>query len=314
MKSKDPYCLVIGSSNLDISGTSSKKLLLYDSNESDVFLSSGGVGRNVAENIIRLGNRCFLISAFGDDQFGKYIKKNCIKIGLDISASITTKKGNTALYLSVHENTGEMVLALNDTSIINNITPKYLEKHRRLISESSVIVIDTNLSQRTMNYIFRNFSQIPIFVDPVSLSKSKKVVSSLKFIHTLKPNLFEAKFLAGIKNKTKNNPEDIAQKLSQKGLKRFLISLGEKGVFAYNDKIGKYYESELLSFKNDTGAGDALLAGLVHGHLKGWSWDYTIKFSLITANFALKVKETVNSNLNERDVLKVLEENYERRK
>ena len=126
--------------------------------------------------------------------------------------------------------------------------------------------------------------------------------------------LKEQEFLAGIKNKTKKNPEDIAQKLSQKGLKRFLISLGEKGVFAYNDKIGKYYESELLSFKNDTGAGDALLAGLVHGHLKGWSWDYTIKFSLITANFALKVKETVNSNLNERDVLKVLEENYERRK
>ena len=81
-------------------------------------------------------------------------------------------------------------------------------------------------------------------------------------------------------------------------------------VFAYFDKIGKLYEPNIYNPLNVTGAGDALLASLVHCHLNGWSWDYSIKFSLITAEFALKVENTINLDLNEKNVLKILKEKY----
>ena len=204
MKSNHPYCVVIGGSNLDISGTVNKKLIFKDSNTSKISMSPGGVGRNIAENIVLLGNQCFLISAFGDDNFGQYIKNSCMKTGVDLSPSITIKNGKTALYISVHEKNGEMILALNDTSIINNITPNHLEHYRQLITSSSVIIIDTNLSEETINYIFKNYSKKNIFVDPVSLSKSSKLSPHLRFIHTLKPNLLEAKLLADINDESDN--------------------------------------------------------------------------------------------------------------
>ena len=64
----------------------------------------------------------------------------------------------------------------------------------------------------------------------------------------------------------------------------------------------------MLNFSvNVTGAGDALMAGLVHSYLKEWDWEYSVKFSLGAAYLATCSLETVNNNLNERNVLRVLE-------
>ena len=38
-----------------------------------------------------------------------------------------------------------------------------------------MIILDTNLSLDTLNYIFEKFSHLPIFVDTVSTSKAVKI-------------------------------------------------------------------------------------------------------------------------------------------
>ena len=49
------------------------------------------------------------------------------------------------------------------------------------------------------------------------------------------------------------------------------------------------------------------MAGLVHSYLKGWDWKYSVKFSLGAASLATYSLETVNKNLNERNILEVLD-------
>ena len=74
------YAVVIGGVNIDIVGYPYSKLIPQDSNIGGVKLSLGGVGRNIAENLVRLGVDTKLISILGDDIYGKKIldeaKKN----------------------------------------------------------------------------------------------------------------------------------------------------------------------------------------------------------------------------------------------
>jgi len=53
------------------------------------------------------------------------------------------------------------------------------------------------------------------------------------------------------------------------------------------------------------------MAGLVHGQLNNWSWDYTVKFALSMASITTQSSETVNPNTNQKNVTNFLKENFD---
>ena len=87
--------------------------------------------------------------------------------------------------------------------------------------------------------------------------------------------------------------------------------MGHKGVISFYKKEIKKYKTNKLSVKNANGAGDALMAGLVHGQLKDWSWNYTVKFAISMASIATQSTETVNPNTNQKNITNFLKENFE---
>ena len=61
---------VIGGANIDISAKyNSAVTATGDSNQGQIFTSAGGVARNIAENLARLGSAVQLITGLGDDGF-----------------------------------------------------------------------------------------------------------------------------------------------------------------------------------------------------------------------------------------------------
>ena len=52
---KNPYIVVVGGANMDISGRPDAPLVAQDSNPGKVRLSPGGVARNIAHNLALLG-------------------------------------------------------------------------------------------------------------------------------------------------------------------------------------------------------------------------------------------------------------------
>ena len=76
---------VIGGVNMDIAGTPAAELRGGDSNPGRVTLSPGGVGRNIAENLSRLGRRVSLITVLGDDAYAGAIREHCRNVGIDLS-------------------------------------------------------------------------------------------------------------------------------------------------------------------------------------------------------------------------------------
>lgn len=71
--------IVAGGINIDIKGFPFAKAIPGDSNPGRVSNAAGGVGRNIAENLARLGTRVRLCGAVGEDTQGRFILESCEK-------------------------------------------------------------------------------------------------------------------------------------------------------------------------------------------------------------------------------------------
>ena len=73
---EQPYVVVVGGVNIDICGKAFEPLIPCDSNPGSVRMSMGGVGRNIAHNLSLLGQKVYLLTALGEDDYADDIRAN----------------------------------------------------------------------------------------------------------------------------------------------------------------------------------------------------------------------------------------------
>ena len=110
--------LIIGAANIDVIGVLDDNLHTSTSNPANIRFSFGGVARNVAENLSRLGHPVKLITAVGDDQFGAQLLNQITDAGVDAEDVICSSQFSTGSYIGVIDRAGELQLALDDMHII----------------------------------------------------------------------------------------------------------------------------------------------------------------------------------------------------
>ena len=111
------YVAVVGAVNVDIGGTPDSALVPADSNPGRVTVTLGGVGRNIAENLSRLGKRVLMVTAMGEDAHAQQIQHSCRELGIDLSHSLTVPNARTSTYLCLNDANGEIVGAVSDMAI-----------------------------------------------------------------------------------------------------------------------------------------------------------------------------------------------------
>lgn len=116
--------------------------------KSKTTFSGGGVARNIAEGLCKLYGSAALISAFGVDQNGNFLKSTLPAESTVSSATITTHP--TANCAVVLDNGGDCKLVVGDMSIHQEITPDLIYKNAALIEKSPLIVLDANLSYEAL--------------------------------------------------------------------------------------------------------------------------------------------------------------------
>ena len=292
------YVVVVGGVNMDIGGKSFAPMIDRDSNPGTVTMSVGGVGRNIAHNISLLGIDARMLSATGDDLYAEKIAATCAECGLDFSRVRQVRGAATSTYVYLCGPDGDMALAVNDMSVCQQITPEYLEENQNLLRGAQVVVVDTNIPEASIRWLCENV-QVPIFADPVSVTKAEKLRPVLGRLHTLKPNRLEAELLSGVSIHDDGDLEKAAQVLLDTGLRRVFISLGTDGVYAADHNGAVRLPCYAAKIQNATGAGDAFVAGLVWAYLKGTDLIGTAKAGLAAAAISAEGTETINDALTE---------------
>ncbi len=283
------YVTTIGGANLDIHGKSNKKLLTKDSNPGTVSFSAGGVARNVAENLARLGVDCRLISAIGKDHHGQVLMQLCRDAGIDMQYVLELTSAPTSTYLSVLDDTGEMHVAVNDMSIIENLSAERLQQHRAMLENASLTILDANLPADALAWLADTLVGNVVFADTVSAAKASRLKPILNAIHTLKTSPLEVEALTGLEADTETQLRAITDQLHTAGVKRVFITRGDQGVFysTGNQQGVKELKRDAHDVHNAGGAGDAFLAGLAYAWLQDWPFDESLQFALAAADITL---------------------------
>ncbi len=296
-EAKTPPIVVIGGANMDLSGQAAVAMRSGDSLPGTVRASAGGVGRNIAEALARLGRLTKLIAALGDDGFAEDIVRQTSVAGVDLRATLRVPEQTTSTYLSVLDSAGEMQLAINDMDLVNALTPKVLAERMRDLEDAKAWVVDANLSEDALAFIFSNTqSNIPVFAEPVSVTKAVKLLPWLSEITLLKPNRIEAAALTG---RSEDSPvEDLSRALHDLGVKRVVISQGRDGVWG-SDADGDVFAQPIfpVSIQSVTGAGDTLMAALVDTYLAGLPLSEALPWAQAAASLSLQSSRAIHPGL-----------------
>lgn len=253
-----PYITIVGGANIDIIGLPYKELRLNDSNPGKTTISFGGVGRNIGENLSRLGIDTRLITVLGDDIYGRLIVEEGKKIGLDMSQSLILKDEYTSTYIAILDETGEMNVALSSMDNFDKMTISFIQKKKEIIENSTLCIVDTNIPIKVLEYMVTNF-KVDFFLDTVSTTKAEKIKDILGYFHTIKPNKLEAEILSGMEIVDEEDIKKVANHFIDQGVKRVFITLGEEGVYYFDSQNEMHLKSPKIKTINATGAGDAFL-------------------------------------------------------
>ena len=281
------YVALIGGANLDISAHSHREPLMGDSNPGRIHCSPGGVARNVAENLVRLNQDARLVSVLGDDAFAAVLRQAAAASGLDLTGCTTLLGQRTATYLSLHGRDGDMDVAINDMAILEQMTPDLLRRQADLVRQAAVVVVDSNVRPDVLHWLCVDMAHPVVYAEAVSVAKCEKLLPVLGQLHTLKANRMEAQCLSGMHIDVAA-AEEAALRLHRRGVRQVLVSLGAQGV-AWCDAAGTtgHQAAKPVTVVSATGAGDALLSGLVYGHLQGMALELSVCFAMACAELTL---------------------------
>uniref|UniRef100_A0AAQ6ILB1 Carbohydrate kinase PfkB domain-containing protein n=1 Tax=Anabas testudineus TaxID=64144 RepID=A0AAQ6ILB1_ANATE len=187
--------VVIGGINVDFIAKGKTKTLQFgQTNPGSVCQSFGGVGRNIADSLSRLGHKPLLISATGADSHSDAVLNYCKHINTSAVARI--EEQSTATYCVVITGSGELSLGLGDMDIHQQITQHYVSQFEKQLSSASLVCLDGNIPVSTIDYVCslakKHNINVP-FLDPTDLDKACKpfLSDAWKSLSYSSPNLAE---------------------------------------------------------------------------------------------------------------------------
>lgn len=291
----DGYVLVIGAAGIDTKGYASAPLESGTSNPGKIKSSSGGVARNISENLSRLGQDVILLSAIGNDPPGERVLKRLQKSGIDTANLLVVDNRRTSAYIALYDEHKALIHSIDDMSVLDAISAQYIYRQRSLIHKADMVVMDGNLSMAVISSVIKQAAakKVPVAVDPTSVSLADKIIPHLANLYMVTPNAAEAEVLTGQRVKTRGQAIKAAHSLVALGVDIVVVTLGEKGVvYATSDTSG-HIPALSTNVVDMTGASDAMSAAIVFASLNDFSVDEAVRLGASAAFLTLQTEESV---------------------
>lgn len=297
--------LVVGAAGLDVKVRPEEtSLSMGQSNPGEIRWGWGGVARNIAENLARLGAEVHIVTAVGNDEWGKDLLQQLVELGVDTSDCIISDTNPTASYVALYQANAQMWVAFDDMSVVRQITPGYIYRLRRLVRETDMICIDANIIPSSLKTLMRLAEEydVPITADPTTAILTHRLIPHLSQLSLITPNTSEAEALLNMKLETDQAISEGARALVKAGVDLAIITLGVKGLYYATSAESGRLPAFPVNVVDPTGAGDALTAAVAYGLLSGVSPGESVRLGMAAASQTLTCKQTVCPTLSLEDL------------
>ena len=229
-------------------------------------MHSGGKGANQAVAVARLGYPVRMIGRIGKDPFGRKLKADLKKGGVDVSGVATTGVATGVAVIVVAES-GENTIVI--TPGANGLlTPQDLDANIYFLRSAGIVLTQLEIPMATVQHLAKICSRegVPLILDPAPAQTLPSGL--LQEVSWLTPNETEAAFYTRDAGEGKVDPPLIAERLRAQGAQSVLLKLGSRGAYLASGAIaGERVLPFAVRAIDTTAAGDAFNAAFAVGLL-----------------------------------------------
>ena len=263
--------LCLGAANLDRKMRTLASLQMGTSNpvrSTEVF---GGVGRNIAENLARLGLPVALLTALGDDAAGHALQTHAEDAGIDMRGSLHLTNTGSGTYTAVLDEHGEMLLAMANMQLYEQLTPAFLHSRQPQRAQAALTVCDLNLGLESVAFLLDEAkaaenNAAPLVIVAVSQPKMAHLPQDLTGLQLLILNRGELETRVARALPTDEALHLACREVLRQGVRQLIVTLGADGV-VFTDGAGPdaalaHLPALKVQAVDVTGAGDAFSAAV----------------------------------------------------
>ncbi|WP_340538905.1 carbohydrate kinase family protein [Nocardioides sp. GXZ039] len=273
------FVVVVGGANVDLMGRPADPPLGATSNPGRVTITAGGVGRNIAENLARLGTETHLIAVVGEDPHGDLVLAASRAAGIEVSG-VRRVDAATGTYLALLDDSGELLGGVSDMPAV--LEPEHLD--RELIAAADLVVLDGNLAPDTLIAAWDAASG-PVALDPVSVPKAVRLapIAAGRRLFLLSAGTSEYAALSA------GGPVIADLTWERRG--------PDGSTLVTPDGVHRFAPHPVDDIVDVTGAGDAMLAAFCHAWLGGATAPEAARYAHVVAALTVASPHPVRPDL-----------------
>ncbi len=291
--------LCIGAAHLDRKARALRPVVGGSSNPVSTRTAPGGVARNVAAGLARLGAEVGMLTRVGRDPEGDAVIAALEAEGIGTELVTRSPQRPTACYTALLGPDGELAVAFADMAVYDELLPARIERLMPRMAAFPNWFLDCNLPRETLEYLVANRPvQTRLLVDAVSVPKAVKLDGLLAGVDTVFANRDEAAVLTGLAIRAPLDVCVAGARLLEAGARRAVITLGVEGAFLATLDEFAFLPALPAAVREVTGAGDATIAGFICGLMRDLTPAAALRLGLACAAMALESEGAVPTELN----------------
>jgi pseudouridine kinase len=280
-------------------------ILNATTNDALVTKTAGGVARNIAHQLALLEVPVQLISVFGNDSDGNWLKQVCTKAGVQLDGSVTIE-ALSGKYTGILDRDGSLYTAFLTNAALHLITPQHLQTQRALLQTAGYILADANVSVESMEWLlaFSKETGIPFIIEPVSVPPASKLATmNLDGLYLVTPNEDELPVMCG---EDVHGTRKHVDTLLERGIKNIWLHNGIHGSSIMSKDKSVSLHASLVEVVDCTGAGDGSLSGFLLGKHLGKEDIECLKIAHSLSAEILQVNGAIATHLNREQLLNLV--------
>ncbi len=250
---------VVGSANVDLTTFTDQFPRPGETIFGDSFdLGFGGKGANQAVAARLCGAEVQMVAKLGNDIFGEATVENFKALGIDAShVEIVDGVSSGVAPIFVDSQGQNRIIVVKGAN--DELRPEDVDRAADDLRRADCIVLQFEIPLETIYYTIRfaRENQIRCIVNPAPGMPAD--LETLALVDYFIPNESEAETITNLPVTNVEEAQSCAKFLLDQGMRRVVITLGEKGALLGTPEEMKLVPSFQVSTKDSTGAGDAFI-------------------------------------------------------
>lgn len=297
---------VLGSINMDLVMSCDRMPAAGESRVGHGFQANqGGKGANQAVACAKLGCKCMLIGAVGEDDFGEKLVGSVCSYGVDCT-HVRRQKGNSGVCMIVVDEELRDNVLLVDLGANAAVDAEYAAACIRENGRAGDIFIaqlEVNLKAVAAACKCARERGLTVILNPAPAAKIGEEI--LSYVDLIMPNETETELLTGVAVRTAADVERVFQSFAKYGVKELVITMGARGCAYAREGEACFFPAERSVSVDPTSAGDTFIGAVASRLCLGQSVKEAIPYAAKCAAVTVSRKGAASSIPTAEEVAKI---------